>query len=91
MSLLTSPLLIPIMNIIEDISSTWSEERKTRFLKDHHEILTEIKNAKNKIYPNYTDAALDLANQRLCIFVEAFGSQLRKANLEILQQRKGQA
>ena len=64
-----------------------TQQRKLH--KEHKKALEEIADAQNAIFPNYTDAALDLANERMRILLEAFWSELRKANLEILQSGEG--
>jgi hypothetical protein len=80
--------LIPlILGIVKDGLSLWSEERRTRFLKTHHKILEEIANEENKSYPEFSNARLDLANERLQLYLQAYWSELREESLGRLQPK----
>lgn len=82
-------MLPTILGIVFEGMKTWSEERRTRFLKKHHDLLEALKDAENKTYPNYNDADIDIINERLRIFLEAYWSELRKNDVAGVQQGKG--
>lgn len=82
--------LIPlILGIVQDGLKLWSEERRTRFLKRHHRLKKDLEDAKNKIYPDYNDADVDLFTEQLRLYLEAYWSELRKNDVADLQSGKG--
>lgn len=84
--------LVPlILGIVKDGLALWSEERRTRFMKEHHKLLTEVSNAQDKTFPHYNDSDVDMGNERLRLFLESYWAQLRQENLARVQPREGQA
>lgn len=80
-----SSLLPVIGGIVLEGMKFMNQRQKTKLQREHQKILQEIADAQNASFPDYTDAELDLANERLRIFLEAFWSELRKANLALLR------
>ena len=58
--------------IVRDGMRLWSEERARAFKNEYADILHELEDARNRVYPEYTDAALALAEEKYRIFFEAF-------------------
>lgn len=83
-------LLTLILFIAKEGMKLWSSERRVSFLKKYEGLLEELENAKNTSDPDYNDDRLMLANQRLCIFLQAYGSELREHAVEKLRQASGQ-
>ena len=80
--------LLPVLGgIVTETLKLLNEKQRTRLMIEYHEILKELADAENKRLPDYTDAALDILRERLCLFLEAFRGELKKANVEILSQK----
>ena len=82
MSIITT-LLGPI--VLEGMK-IWSEERRTRFKDKYHDILTRLEEAHNANGSDYFDSVIDFTDAELRIFMEAYYSELQKANVAILRQ-----
>jgi hypothetical protein len=75
--------LIPlILGIVKDGLSLWSDERRTRFMKQHHKLLTEVSNAQDKTFPHYNDSDVDMGVERLRLFLEAYWVELKKETVK---------
>lgn len=86
---MTPETLALVGGIVLEGMKIFSTKQRRKLYKEHHDILTEIADAQNAIFPEYNDADLDLANERLRLFLEAYWSELRKANVEILRSPEG--
>jgi len=84
-------LLPVILGIVKDGMALWSEERRTRFMKKHHNLIQDLSNAENKTHPDYNDSDVDLLRERLRNFLQAYWSELREEGVASLQSGKGQS
>jgi hypothetical protein len=48
-------------------------------------------NAENKTHPDYNDSDVDIFNEKLRIYLQAYWSELREENVANMQSGKGQA
>lgn len=64
--------------ILHEGMKLWTEERRHQFQNKYSKILSEISEAANTIYPDYTDAALGLSNEELHNFVTAYWHEIKK-------------
>lgn len=67
-----------ITGILFEGMKLWNEERRGRFMKKHKKVLDKIAEEENKEYPEYTDAALGLANEELENFLTAYWHEVKK-------------
>lgn len=56
------------------------EERRTRFKKEYHDILTALNEAKNKPPHLRANSTIDLLDQRKETFLEALASEINENN-----------
>ena len=75
--------LLPILGgIVQEGMKAWNEERRTRFMDRHHDILERLNNAENAQGEDYSDAELNLAQEELATFLTAYHSELSAHNKE---------
>lgn len=67
--------------VLEGIK-TFSEERRTRFKDEYHDIIKAVEAAKKDRSSNYTDAKLDLTKKRKKTFLKAYHAELKGHNNE---------
>ncbi len=73
--------LLPIaLKIVSEGMVAWNQGRAMRFKKKHHKILTKLAKAENKLPPEYTDAEVDLQEEELLNFLEAFYDEFKADN-----------
>lgn len=69
-----------IAGIVLEGLKVFSEERRTRFMDEYHDIITEIESAKTDRSDNYTDARIDVGKKRKKLFLEAYHKELKAHN-----------
>lgn len=80
--------LLPLIgNIIHEGMKLWNEERRTRFMDEHFEILAKLKNAENAQGSDYCDAEIDLLKEELETFLCAYHSELSEYNMQIMGKK----
>ena len=67
-----------VASIVLEGLKLWSEERRTRFMDEHHELIQDLRKAENDQTSNYSDAAIDLAEEALQDFYKAYHAELKK-------------
>lgn len=53
-----------------------NEKQRTKFMREHHEILTAIEEAKTPRFPLYSDLVLIRMQRELAVFLQAFAKEL---------------
>ncbi|MBF31852.1 MAG: hypothetical protein Unbinned1322contig1000_45 [Prokaryotic dsDNA virus sp.] len=76
-----------IGNIVLKGMELWSVERKKAFQKKHFNILEELDQARNRVFPEYTDIDVALAEEKYENFLEAYHLEMSAATLA----REGQS
>lgn len=73
--------LIPIIGeiVLEGIKG-WSEERRTRFKDQYHNILTKLERYESRTPENWIDSDIDIATKELEIFLKAYSSEVKSEN-----------
>lgn len=72
-------VLLPLIGeLVVDGVKTWKEERRTRFLDQHFEILTKLNKLKSVPTDSYryTDSAIDVSERELIIFLTSYKKEL---------------
>lgn len=73
-------VLLPIIGelVLEGVQA-WSEERRTRFMDEHHTILSKIARLKAIPVdsPRYTDSAIAVSEKQLVTFLTAYQRELK--------------
>jgi len=64
-----------------------NEKQRTKYQKKLAELLQELRDYENKVYPDYTDSDIGLLHESLEDFLVSFGSELRKADLENMRDK----
>jgi len=72
-----------IGDIVLEGLKTFNEERRTRFMDDHHEIITELNRAKNDLTEGYSDDAIMIAKKDLMLFMQSYYTELKGHNNEV--------
>lgn len=73
--------LIPIIGeIVLEGMQMWSEERRTRFMDDYHDILTKLEKARSRSADTWVDSDIDIAQRDLEIFLKAYSSEVKSEN-----------
>lgn len=69
--------LIPIIAglLLEGVKA-WSEERRTRFMDEHHELLQRIETLRSRKGRKWIDSDLAVAIKDLTIFVKAYAKEI---------------
>jgi hypothetical protein len=68
-----------IGNIVLKGMELWSVERKKAFQKKHFNILEELDQARRKVFPEYTDIDVTIAEKRYKNFLEAYYLEMSSA------------
>lgn len=71
-----SALLPVILAIVSDGLKLFSEERRTRFEDQYHDILKRKSSAENQTYPEYNNYDIDHADEELENFLKAYHNEL---------------
>jgi len=70
--------LIPtILSIIDNGIKLWDKGRMLSFKKKYHRLLEDLKEAENKQFPEYTDADIDLIEEKLETFIKVYDKELK--------------
>jgi hypothetical protein len=77
-------LISVILGLTGQVLTFINEKQRTRYIDEYREILELKAKYENDEFPEYSDAKLDVLNERLCIFVEAVGGELGKEKMEKL-------
>lgn len=88
---MTQTLMPIVAGIVLEGMKILSVIQHRKLMKEHKLAMEDVANAENKVFPIYTDAELDLANERLRIFLEAYWSELRQANVASMQSGEGRS
>lgn len=88
---MTKELLPIVAGIVLEGMKMLSVRQRRKLMKEHKEAMEDVANAENQTFPNYNDDDLALANERLRIFLEAYWSELRQANLASVQSGEGRS
>lgn len=75
------PTLIPIIGelVLEGVKG-WREERRTRFLDEYHDILRKITHYKNRTPEEWIDSDIDVSEQELADFLQAYNREVKSEN-----------
>jgi hypothetical protein len=61
-----------IAQILLEGMQTWNSERRLKVSRDHKKVLDNLNKAVNAAYPDYTDAAVGLAEEEKEAFLLAY-------------------
>lgn len=76
----TGEIAALIGNILLEGMKVFREERRKALLKEYHEAMTELNEAKGAKFPNYSDVRIVKADQRLKTFLEAYYVELKSSH-----------
>ena len=69
-----------IGKIVLEGLQVFKEERRTRFMDKHQDILKRINKAVNSVGDDYYDSEVDLAEEELETFLKSYLSELKQHN-----------
>ena len=64
-------------NIVNNGLVFLTERQARELYANHHEVIEELKEAQNKVFPEYTDIDLQLAEEKYENFLIAYGAALK--------------
>ena len=70
-----------IGNIVLQGMELWSVERKKAFQKKHFNILEELDQARRKVFPEYTDIDVAIAEKKYRNFLQAYHLEMSQETL----------
>jgi len=73
--------------VLEGIK-TWNQERKLAFGKKYAKQLRSLEAAAGKLFPDYSDAELNLAKKDKKIFMQAYLVEMKSHNKEAGNDKK---
>lgn len=81
LGLLIMGTLIPIIaGLLLEGMKAWNEERRTKFMREHHALLTRIESLKRRTGKDWRDSELAVAQKDLKIFVTAYAKEVGYAS-----------
>lgn len=69
-------IAIAISGVVEQGLLLFNEERRTRFMAEHRDILDTLDTLKRRRFPYYSDVALIRKRKEFINFITAFGKEL---------------
>lgn len=67
-----------IGNIVNNGMVYLNARQQHELYENHHEVLDELKDAQNSVFPDYTDIDLQLAEEKYEAFLTAYGAALKE-------------
>ena len=74
--LIMSSLLPVIAALLLEGMKAWNEERRTRFMAEHHELMTKIEVLKSRTGKDWIDSDLAVAKRDLELFIKAYAKEV---------------
>lgn len=69
--------LIPLIaGLLLEGMKAWNEDRRTRFMDEHHELITKIEILKSRKGRKWIDSDLAVAVRDLTLFVKAYAKEI---------------
>lgn len=75
-------ILGPVLDIVKEGLIGWNEERRTRFMDEHREILEALRFVENAVGDDYNDDELGLIKENYIDFLLAYKNELKEHNKE---------
>lgn len=71
-----SSLLPLIAGLLLEGMKAWNEERRARFMDEHHELISEIEKLKSRTGRDWIDSDLAVAKRNLQLFIRAYAKEI---------------